>query len=172
MAESGSDLEAGYRIRRATGGDMDRVGQIARQAWRPIHDSFEEIMGKEMHDAVCADWEADKEAQVHGQYERNPEWFWVVEDAATGEVVAFLTIRVDWKRSLGTIANNAVAPEAQGRGIGTKMYTYALDLFRQEGLKFASVGTGMDEGHAPARRAYEKAGFDIVRTDVTYYKYL
>jgi len=47
-----------------------------------------------------------------------------------------------------------------------------LNLFRQEGLKYAMVGTGMDEGHAPARRAYEKAGFDIPRTDVTYYKYL
>ncbi len=172
MAESSIDLGDGYRIRRATGEDMDRVGQIARQAWRPIHDSFEKIMGKEMHDAVCADWEADKEAQVLGQYEQYPEWFWVVEEAATGGVVAFLTIRIDRKRSLGTIANNAVTPEVQGRGIGTKMHTYALDLFRQEGLQFANVGTGMDDGHAPARRAYEKAGFDIARMDVTYYKYL
>lgn len=171
MTEPNTDLGDGYRIRRATGGDMDRVGQIARQAWGRIHDSFEKIMGKEMHDALCANWEEQKEAQVRGHFERTPEWGRVVEDAA-GQVVAFITFRVDREKSLGTIGNNAVAPEAQGRGIGTKMYAYVLDLFREEGLKYASVSTGMDEGHAPARRAYEKAGFDIARTDVTYYKYL
>ncbi|OGG54656.1 MAG: hypothetical protein A3F84_13835 [Candidatus Handelsmanbacteria bacterium RIFCSPLOWO2_12_FULL_64_10] len=171
MIESGSPLGDGHRIRRATGGDMDRVGQIARQAWQRIHDSFEKIMGEEMHAALCVNWEAQKEAQVRGHFERTPEWGRVVADA-TGQVVAFITFRVDREKSLGTIGNNAVAPEAQGRGIGTKMYAHVLDLFRKEGLKYANVFTGMDEGHAPARRAYEKAGFDIARTDVTYYKYL
>ncbi|MBT4097360.1 MAG: GNAT family N-acetyltransferase, partial [Gemmatimonadetes bacterium] len=34
------------------------------------------------------------------------------------------------------------------------------------------VGTGLDDAHAPARRAYERAGFDIAQQDVTYYKKL
>ena len=73
---------------------------------------------------------------------------------------------------MGVIGNNAVAPEGQGRGIGTAMYQFVLDLFREKGLRFACVGTGLDEGHAAARRAYEKAGFDRRRESIMYYKYL
>lgn len=167
-----AEIAPGYRIRRAVQEDMDRVGEIARQAWVRIHKSAAEIMGEEMHGVLCAGWEAQKEAAVRGHQERYPDWFRVVEAVETGEVVAFVTFRIDGARSLGTIGNNAVAPEAQGRGVGTAMYRYVLDLFREAGLRFASVGTGLDEGHAPARRAYEKAGFNIAQPQVTYYQYL
>lgn len=163
---------SGYRIRHATEGDMQRVGEIARQAWVRVHDSFREMMGEEMHGVLCANWEANKEAQVRNHWARYPDWFRVVEAEEAGEVVAFISFRIDREQTMGVIGNNAVAPEAQGRGIATMMYTCVLDLFRQEGLKYASVGTGLDEGHAPARRAYEKAGFDIACPKVTYYKYL
>ena len=167
-----STIAPGYRVRRATEGDMDRVGEIARQAWVRIHDSFEKILGEELHGVLCADWEENKEAQVRGHWERHPEWFRVVEAVESGAVVAFVTFRMDETESMGTIGNNGVAPELAGKGIGTAMYQYVLDLFRQAGLKYACVGTGLDEGHAPARRAYEKAGFNIAQEKVTYYKYL
>ncbi len=31
---------------------------------------------------------------------------------------------------------------------------------RPEGLRYAQVTTGLDDGHAPARRPYAKAGFE------------
>ena len=170
MSESGDRDASAYRVREARATDMDRAGQIARQAWVPLHDSFRRMMGVDLHSTVCADWEAGKEAQVRRHWETYPEWFRVVEEVATGEVVGFITFRIDRERSLGTIGNNAVAPEAQGRGIGPMMYAATLDVFRGAGLRFASVGTGLDDGHAPARRAYEKAGFDIAVPKVTYYQ--
>lgn len=163
-----TELTPGYAIRRATVADMDAACAIAQRAWARVHASFRAIMGGEMHDALCAGWEADKAAQVRGHFERTPEWFYVVVDAA-GTVVGFATFRVDTKKALGTITNNAIDPACQGRGIGSAMYRFVLDRFREMGLRFASVLTGLDEGHAPARRAYEKAGFDIRREDVTYY---
>ena len=39
-------------------------------------------------------------------------------------------------------------------------------------MTYAKVATGLDDAHAPARRAYERAGFDIKVEDVTYYKKL
>ena len=39
------------------------------------------------------------------------------------------------------------------------MFEHALDLMRAAGIKVATVGTGGDDSHAPAYRAYEKAGF-------------
>ena len=35
----------------------------------------------------------------------------------------------------------------------------AVEEMRAAGMKVAVVGTGGDEGHAPARRSYEKAGY-------------
>jgi hypothetical protein len=39
-------------------------------------------------------------------------------------------------------------------------------------MSYATVQTGLDEGHAPARRAYERAGFDISHSRITYYRKL
>jgi metal-dependent HD superfamily phosphatase/phosphodiesterase len=36
-------------------------------------------------------------------------------------------------------------------------------------MVYAKVGTGLDYAHARARRAYERAGFDIRHEEVTYY---
>jgi len=83
-----------------------------------------------------------------------------------------VTFGIDPDRSLGTIYNNAVSTAYQGKGIATAMYRHVLGLFQEAGLKYASVTTGLDPGHAPARKAYEKAGFDLRREDVTYYKRL
>ena len=167
-----SELVPGFRIRPAVREEMDRVGEIAREAWQRIHASTAEIMGEGMHAVLCANWKQEKTAAVRRHWQSNPEWFRVVAATETGNVVAFLTFSIDRGKSLGRITNNAVAPEAQGKGLGTAMYRYALGCFRSEGLRFASVGTGLDEGHAPARRAYEKAGFNIAQPQVTYYQYL
>jgi len=47
-----------------------------------------------------------------------------------------------------------------------------FERFRQEGMRYAKVTTGLDEAHARARRAYERAGFNVRQEDVTYYKEL
>ncbi|MEM7223540.1 MAG: GNAT family N-acetyltransferase [Pseudomonadota bacterium] len=60
---------------------------------------------------------------------------------------------------MGEIDLNAVDPDHQGSGVGAWMYAYALDRMKEAGMLVASVGTGGDPSHAPARRAYEKAGF-------------
>lgn len=165
-------MEEKYHIRHAGESDLNRVGEIAGQAWGRIHESYRKIIGEEMHRDICANWEEEKESQVRRHWQSHPDWFRVVESVEMGQVVGFITFRIDAAKSMGTIGNNAVAPEAQGKGIGTLMYNYVLDLFRSHGLKYASVTTGLDEGHAPARRAYEKAGFNITRVDVTYYTIL
>ena len=172
MDRLNQEIVPGYLIHHARAEDMDRVGQIAREAWVRIHDSLTEILGEELHDILSANWEEIKEAGVRAHWERHPEWFHVVGPAETGEVIAFVSYTIDETRSMGKIGNNGVAPEVQGKGIGTAMYSYVLDLFRDAGLKYAMVGTGLDEGHAPARRAYEKAGFDIAKKHVEYYVYL
>jgi GNAT superfamily N-acetyltransferase len=74
-------------------------------------------------------------------------------------VVGFCAVRLDPERQLGEIGLNAVAPEHASRGVGTALYERALEHMRVAGMKVATVSTGGDPAHAPARRAYEKAGF-------------
>ena len=79
---------------------------------------------------------------------------------------------LDYKRRLGSISNNASDPLAGEKGVGHEMYTFVLDYFRKEGMKVAMVHTGLDEAHAPARRAYERMGFDKTVPEVLYFKEL
>lgn len=55
------------------------------------------------------------------------------------------------------------------KGIGQQMYKAVLDYFRQQGMLYAKVLTGLDEAHTRARKAYERAGFNIKCESVNYF---
>ena len=73
---------------------------------------------------------------------------------------------------IGTIMTNAVSRDYRGHGIGVRMYEFILNVMREKGAQYAKVLTGGDDGHAPARRAYTKAGFSASLPSVTYYREL
>ena len=58
---------------------------------------------------------------------------------------------------VGEIYIIAVDPGAQGLGVRTALTGVAASWLRQPGMLVAMIGTGGDPGHAPARRACEKA---------------
>jgi ribosomal protein S18 acetylase RimI-like enzyme len=161
-----------HRIRGATEGDLDRIGEIIRQAWEPIFALHEENWGGELFGVLYANWAENIKANVGRHMAENPDWIFVVESCETGEVMAFIAYLLDRERSMGTVGLNAVAAEFQRQGIGTMMYDFVLSRFREAGLKYAQVRTGLNDAQAAARRAYEKAGFNIARKEVTYYTYL
>jgi len=108
--------------------------------------------------------------QIRSHCQRHPEWTFVAEEQ--GRIVGFVTFRLDRDSQIGVIGNNAVDPDCGLKGIGQQMYAAVLDHFRQQGMKAAKVGTGLDWAHAPARRAYERAGFDRKHENVTYWQTL
>ena len=76
-----------------------------------------------------------------------------------GRPVGFVCVELNEETKTGEITLLAVHPDHQDGGIGTLLNLYAVDRMREAGMTLAVVGTGGDPGHAPARRAYEKAGF-------------
>lgn len=62
---------------------------------------------------------------------------------------------------VGEIGLNAIDPAHAGKGLGTGMYDFSIGRMKEAGMKVATVGTGGDPSHAPARRAYQKAGFSV-----------
>ncbi len=159
------------RIRGYQPGDLDRVCDIAVRAWEPIFAHFAERIGDpEMAEAYCRDWDQRKAEQVRSFCINHPEWVIVTE--LDGQVVGFLTMFLDRERSFGEIGNNAIEPAFQGRGLGAAQYERALEFFREQGMKFARVNTGLDPSHAPARAAYEKVGFEQKLPSVQYMRRL
>lgn len=72
-----------------------------------------------------------------------------------------MSIQLNLDTQVGEIGLNAVHPEQAGQGIGTVMYNFSVAKMKEVGMKVATVATGRDPSHAPARRAYEKAGFTV-----------
>lgn len=93
----------------------------------------------------------------------------VLVSETNGKIVGFATFTMNKETGIGEIGNNAVVPDCQGIGIGSAQHNTVLDIFRQNGMKYALVSTGYeDEGHAKARASYEKVGFKKMQTTITY----
>ncbi|HUT36317.1 MAG TPA: GNAT family N-acetyltransferase [Planctomycetota bacterium] len=151
--------------------DVEAAVDIAVAAWAPIFGQFRRILGDELFAARCPRWQEDKAGQVRRACAPGSKASVCVAERE-GRVVGFITYYLDVPRGIGEIGNNAVHPDFQGQGIASRMYQCVLDRFRAQGMRFAKVCTGLDPSHAPARRAYEKAGFSIQLPSVEYYRKL
>ena len=115
-------------------------------------------------------WEDWKRRELSGFLDQHPDQLWVAE--LDGAIVGFVTYTLDREREVGEIRNNAVDPAFQGQGIGPALYRRVLEAFREQGMSYAWVETGLEEAYAPARRAYEKVGFEPFHEAVYYVRRL
>ncbi|MDH7570437.1 MAG: GNAT family N-acetyltransferase [Armatimonadota bacterium] len=150
--------------------EVESIAQLAVRAWKPIYENMRRLLGEELFRALHPKWEENKAEQVRSMARRHPEWVYVTE--VEGRVVGFITFTMNSETGVGEIGNNAVDPEYQGGGVGTAQHREVLRIFREHGMRVAKVTTGLDEAHAPARRSYEKAGFNRCTTHITYFLYL
>ena len=157
-------------VRRYNEKDLGRIIDIGNAAWREIYSMYHRCYGDELFGILMPDSENIKGRQIKEHASRHPENIFVCEEDS--RIVGFITFNLDYQRKIATVGNNAVDPAYRHKGIGQQMYEVAFRHFREEGMFYAKVTTGLDEAHAPARRAYERAGFDIRCEDVTYYKKL
>ena len=146
-------------------GHIPAICAIALRAWAGIWSVYRQELGDEAFETCYAGWEKRKSDAVTADM-RSGRGYAALLD---GRVVGFISYAVKpGMPEVGVIGNNAVDPEARGHGVGPKMYAFILDKMRQEGLRYAQVTTGLDDGHAPARRAYAKAGFEKGLGSITY----
>ncbi len=96
----------------------------------------------------------------------------VIIAEVAGKAVGFASYKLDDATRIGIVDDNAVLPEYRGRGIGAQLLAQVLQLLEEAGMEFAQVSTGLDEPYAPARRMYERQGFEPLHRSVTYFKEL
>ena len=150
--------------------DADVVAEIAVAAWEPIFAGSRSVMGDALFEMACPNWREDKARQVRSACEPDSSLSGLVVEIGS-RVVGFVTFYVDARR-VGELGNNAVHPDYQNHGIAQIYYQRAFERMRAMGARAVKVVTGGDAGHAPARRAYQKAGFEVAVPSVTYYREL
>ena len=146
------------QIRAYTDEDIEAIVELSLLAWEPVFTAWQKILGPDLYPiAIFPDWRKSQQEGVEKVCHDAKMTTWVAE--VDGKVVGFIAYEMYHDSKTGEVMMLAVHPEYQNHGIGTELNRFAMQKFREAGMKLAVVGTGGDEGHAPARRSYEKAGY-------------
>jgi ribosomal protein S18 acetylase RimI-like enzyme len=147
-------------IRRARDSDAAHLEDVRRAAFAPVFASFRALLGEEISQVTQIRDDQEQAEYLNSLFEPDSGWELYVAEQG-GVVVGFVSVQLNGQTFIGEIGLNAVHPNHAGAGIGSKMYDVVLNRMRQAGMRVATVSTGGDASHAPARRAYQKAGFTV-----------
>jgi ribosomal protein S18 acetylase RimI-like enzyme len=158
-----------FAIRPFRASDLCAIQVIRQRAFQSIFDSFRQLVGEEIFQLQYRDADRKQAEYLDSICAKNAdkEIFVLLQDDA---VIGFVGISADKTSAIGEIDLNAVDPDYQGKGGGRFMYDFALGRLKKKGAKLVKVGTGADVSHLPARRAYEKAGFNVGIPGVTLFR--
>jgi N-acetylglutamate synthase-like GNAT family acetyltransferase len=152
-----------FTMRRATLTDMPRIQEVVQEIWAIGADFAME----EKYGSVGAEpWDRWLVPKVMSRLWDEMDNVWVTEE--DGALLGFFSYAMSGARKVGTIHYNGVAVAARGKGVGSAQVEKCLAMFREAGMEYACVGTGLNEGHAAARRVYEKNGFEPLMEYVMY----
>ena len=145
-------------IRKMQSSDLNAIVELSLLAWEPVFISFEKVLGSAIYRQIWPDWRTGQAKVVSDICQDTAKVTTYVADV-DGVAVGFACVELNEETHAGEISLLAVHPDHQNHGIGTDLNRFAVDRMRDAGMTLAVVATGGDPGHAPARRAYEKAGF-------------
>jgi ribosomal protein S18 acetylase RimI-like enzyme len=136
-------------LRRARPEDYSAVGEITLAAYEPMLGSAESSYVEQLANAEARDLEAE---------------LWVAVGPDDREVLGTVTLCREgspWREiglaDEGEFRMLAVAPSAQGQGVGEALARHVVDRFREEGA--VAVVLSSTPLMAPAHRLYERLGF-------------
>lgn len=153
-------------IRRATTADADAVMRIVCSCWEIIYDGYRQILGDELYERI---YDRPVEVKMKDVLQEVTEGRTFVAEL-DGVICGFASYRIDGE--IGVVGHNGVLPAYKGHGIAGQLYEQVFEQFRVHGCTLATVLTGLDDGHASARRAYQKMGFEAGLPSIRYYKKL
>jgi predicted N-acetyltransferase YhbS len=136
-------------LRRARPEDYEVIGAITVAAYEPLLGTTESSYVEQLRNAEARDHQAE---------------LWVAVAPDDRELLGTVTVCREgspW-REIGAAGEGefrmlAVAPQAQGQGVGEALVRHVLDRFREEGA--VAVVLSSTPGMAAAHRLYERLGF-------------
>lgn len=112
-------------MRPVSASDVPLIDKVREAAFAPVFASFRSILGDELYELVQRRQDEQQAEYLVSILAPDSEWDVYVATLA-GELVGFVSIRLDEETKVGEIGLNAVHPAHAGQGIGTAMYEYAL----------------------------------------------
>ena len=149
-------------VRKYRSGDRRAVLQIAVQSFAGV--CLDENIEKQFG-VVGERWQDYKREAIDYDLINNPDSAFVA--VVDGKVAGFVCNRLYASRSVGHVANLAVAPEFQGRGVGKALMRASLEHFRQQGMRFARIETLQQ--NLKAQKFYPSLGFKEVGRQFFYF---
>ena len=111
------------------------------------------------------DWQWRKARQIDADAAANPTGLFVAEE--DGQIIGFVTTRVDPEAGIGLISHLVVAAGRRGQGLGKQLIHYALHYFRSLGLTHAKIDT-LDQ-NATGQHLFPACGFTEVARQIHYF---
>jgi GNAT superfamily N-acetyltransferase len=141
--------------------DIETIVEFSLRAWTPVFASVRDVLGDDIFLRLHPDWKANQEDAVRSSCTNDERDVFVA--FAGDRPVGFVVIALNaFHERMGVIDIIGVDPDYQRRGISARLTEFATAHMRARGMDIAVVETGGDPGHAPARAAYETAGFTLL----------
>jgi ribosomal protein S18 acetylase RimI-like enzyme len=153
----------GYTIRPYTAQDLARLQEITADTFGPV--SIDRNMEQVLGAFGRGDWRTRKVTAIADDCRVQPDGVFVAEDDG-GQIVGYVTTRLNEASRIGWIPNLAVDPAHQGRGLGRLLLEHALEYFRRSGMEVAKIETL--EQNPVGKRLYPSLGFKEVARQVHY----
>jgi GNAT superfamily N-acetyltransferase len=158
--------EQGYRIRVATEDDQNAIDSINSRAWGGGITTNELIERRHgLIDGVSWVDRGRRDITTHLALPNVTTFVAEIE----GQVVGYASAQIkrqEGAADIGIVSYNAVDPDYRGRGIGTALMRRVESYLKGEGVRVLAVWTL--EADEPARRMYERMGFEELTRFVYY----
>ena len=139
---------------------LDAIIRLSLRAWAPVFESIQKTLNADVYQVFYPEqWQVSQQKAVEDICSDQEVHVWVAID--NNVTIGFIAVKLHSDDNMGEIYMVAVAPDFQGRGVGSALIDFALDWMKTAGMSIAKVDTGGDPGHGPARHTYEKAGFEL-----------
>ena len=153
--------EDAIAIREFRESDLETVVEFSLRAWAPVFASLRHVLGDDIFLRLHPDWRASQAEAVRSNCTNDEREVFVA--VTNGRPIGFVAIALNaFHERMGVIDIIGVDPDYQRRGISKRLTEIATEHMRSRGMDIAVVETGGDPGHAPARAAYESAGFTLL----------
>jgi len=143
--------------------DLPRLQEITADTFGPV--SIDRNMEQRLGAFGQGDWRTRKIAAIAEDCRVQPDGVFVAEDVA-GNVVGYITTRLNLVSRIGWIPNLAVDPAYQGKGIGRALIEFAVAFFRKSGMEVAKIET-LDQNPV-GQKLYPSVGFAEVARQIHY----
>lgn len=152
-----------YNIRIFNTSDKENIVNISRNAFSHDHFHKDKNFPKNLSDKLFACWALNC---CNGRSDC------VLVANINGLVIGFITCKLDFVNhsKLGIIDLLAISPEYRQNGIGYRLVSEAICWFARNGAKSVIVGT--QAGNLAAVSTYRKIGFELVRKQFTFHKWM